>query len=111
MPVELAGRDPSTDVALLRAETGPQPDWPEAAAPAVGAFAFAVGRGADGPLAAFGIVAAAGPAWTSSGGGRIDARIRLSFAAAARASRAAPRSTPRAACSASPSPTRGAAAW
>ena len=33
----------------------------------------------DGPLAAFGIVASAGPAWTSAAGGRIDARLRLSF--------------------------------
>jgi S1-C subfamily serine protease len=76
---ELAGRDPSTDVALLRADTGPPPDWPEAATPAAGALALAVGRGGS-PLAAFGIVAEAGPAWTSSAGGRIDARIRLSFA-------------------------------
>ena len=37
---------------------------PAAAAPAAGALALAVGRGEDGPLAAFGIVAAAGPAWT-----------------------------------------------
>jgi S1-C subfamily serine protease len=80
VPAELAGRDPSTDVALLRAETGPQPDWPQAPTPAVGALALAVGRGREGPLAAFGVVAAAGPGWTSSRGGRIDARIRLSFA-------------------------------
>ena len=40
VPVELAGRDPSTDVALLRAETGPQPDWPAAEPPAVGALAL-----------------------------------------------------------------------
>jgi S1-C subfamily serine protease len=79
VPVELAGRDPSTDVALLRAETGPQPDWPASEPPAVGALAFAVGRGGDGPIAAFGIVAVAGPAWTSAAGGRIDARLRLSF--------------------------------
>jgi S1-C subfamily serine protease len=77
---ELVGRDPSTDVALLRAETGPQPDWPQAPVPPVGALALAVGRGADGPLAAFGMVGVAGPAWTSARGGRIDARIRLSFA-------------------------------
>jgi S1-C subfamily serine protease len=76
---ELAGRDPSTDVALLRAETGPLPDWPEAPTPAAGALALAIGRG-DGPLAASGIVAETGPAWTSAAGGRIDARIRLSFA-------------------------------
>jgi S1-C subfamily serine protease len=80
VPAELAGRDPSTDVALLRAETGPVPPWPEAATPAAGAVALAVGRGADGPRAAFGIVAEAGPAWTSAAGGRIDARLRLSFA-------------------------------
>jgi S1-C subfamily serine protease len=80
LPVELAGRDLSTDVALLRAATGPAPDWAAAETPGVGAIALAVGRGAEGPLAAFGIVAAAGPAWTSARGGRIDARIRLSFA-------------------------------
>ena len=79
VPVELAGRDPSTDVALLRAETGPQPDWPPAEAPAVGALALAVGRCGNGPIAAFGIVAVAGPAWTSAAGGRIDARLSLSF--------------------------------
>ncbi len=78
--VEVAGRDPSTDVALLRAETGAAEAWPAAGTPAVGALALAVGRGGHGPLAAFGIVAAAGPAWTSAGGGKIDARLRLSFA-------------------------------
>jgi S1-C subfamily serine protease len=79
VPAELAGRDPSTDVALLRAETGPLTGWPQAPTPAVGALALAVGRGGDGPLAAFGVVATSGPAWTSARGGRIDARIRLSF--------------------------------
>jgi len=80
LATELAGRDPSTDVALLRAETGPLPAWPDAAPPAVGALSLAVGRGPHGPLAAFGLVAEAGPSWMSAAGGRIDARIRLSFA-------------------------------
>ena len=66
-------------MALLRAETGPQPAWPAAEAAAVGALAWAVGRGAHGPLAGFGVVGEAGPAWTSAAGGRIDARIRLQF--------------------------------
>jgi S1-C subfamily serine protease len=77
---ELAGRDPSTDVALLRVATGPLPAWETAEAPPVGALALAVGRGAAGPIATFGAVAESGPAWTSSAGGRIDALIRLGFA-------------------------------
>ncbi len=77
--LELAGRDPSTDVALLRGATGPQAERPSAAAPVAGALVLAVGRGGDGPLAALGVVASMGPAWTSSAGGRIDARIGLSF--------------------------------
>jgi S1-C subfamily serine protease len=79
VPAELAGRDPSTDVALLTAETGPVEAPVAAAMPAAGALALAVGRGEDGPFAAFGIVASAGPGWTSAAGGRIDARIRLAF--------------------------------
>ena len=79
LATELAGRDPSTDVALLRAATGPVEPWPTAPAPRAGALALAVGRGPAGPLAAFGAVAEAGPAWTSSAGGTIDALIRLGF--------------------------------
>lgn len=78
VPAELTGRDPSTDVALLAAETGAATAPGAAALPGVGSLALAVGRG-DGPLAAFGIVAGVGPEWTSAAGGRIDARIGLSF--------------------------------
>ena len=78
-PAEIIGRDPSTDVALLRADTDPKVAWVAAERPAVGAFAWAVGRGADGPTAAFGAVSESGPAWTSSSGGRIDTRVRLQF--------------------------------
>ena len=75
---EVAGRDPSTDVALLRAETGAVEPWTHAT-PSIGALALVVGRQASGPLAAFGMVGLAGTAWTSMAGGRIDARIGLSF--------------------------------
>ena len=74
------GGTPPTDVALLRAATGPVTPGRPAPPPAAGALALAVGRGASGPLAAHGIVAEAGPAWTSSAGGAIDALVRLGFA-------------------------------
>lgn len=77
LPAEVAGRDPSTDVALLTAETGPIPAAAFAAAPAVGSLVLVVGRSCDGPLAALTIVSAVGPKWTSSTGGSIDALIRL----------------------------------
>jgi len=73
----LVGRDPSTDVALLRLATGEVPAWDAAGIPAVGALALAVGRGEAGPLSAFGIVGEAGPAWRSMRGGLIDARLVL----------------------------------
>jgi len=74
---EIAGRDPSTDVALLKVEPGAVPDLAPAEPPSVGALALVVGRGGDGPLAALAIIAAAGPAWTSAAGGRIDGLVRL----------------------------------
>lgn len=75
----LIGRDPSTDVALLKAETGAFEDWAAAAAPSAGSLAVAVGRGENGPIAAFGAVSEAGPAWRSMRGGLIDARLVLAL--------------------------------
>ena len=74
----IVGRDPSTDVALLQVEGGglapvPLHDVPQR----TGALAVAVGAGEAGPTAALGIVGAAGPAWQSMRGGRIDARLEL----------------------------------
>lgn len=86
---ELVGRDPSTDVALLRAQTGEFADWPAAPVPEVGAITLVVGRGTSSPLAALGMVAETGPAWQSMHGGRIDARIRLGLILSGRAEGAA----------------------
>ena len=75
----LAGRDPGTDVALLRAATGPVP--PPEAAPAEGLAAghlvLAIGRGEHGPLVAFGATAQVGGPWRSMRGGRLERRIQL----------------------------------
>ncbi len=76
--VTIVGRDPTTDIALLRVEGGgleavtfaPQP-------PRTGALALAVGASGGMTLAAFGAVASVGPSWRSMRGGEIDARIEL----------------------------------
>src|ERR1700730_5026047 len=75
---KLAGRDPSTNIAILR------PGEP-IAAPAIaageaqpGALALAVGAdGSGGASARLGLVNLAGPEWHSSRGGLIDRRIVL----------------------------------
>ncbi len=73
----IAGRDPTTDVALLKLETPTLADWTRAPTPAVGSIAMAAGRSEHSPLARFGLVAEIGPAWRSMRGGEIDARITL----------------------------------
>jgi S1-C subfamily serine protease len=75
----LAGRDASTDVAVLRF----QPDGLSAAATAdsaslrPGHVVLALGNHEGAPIASLGIVAIAGPAWHSLRGGTIDSLIRL----------------------------------
>jgi len=75
----LAGRDPTTDVAVLRF----QPDGLAVAATTAeaplrtGHVVVAVGNHDGAPLAALGIVALAGGAWHSLRGGTIDGLIRL----------------------------------
>ena len=85
-PARIVGRDPSTDVALLRIErTDLKKAPPTAAAPAAGALAVVAGAREGAAHAALGIVSFAGPQWRSLRGGVIDARIELD-AALARAS-------------------------
>jgi S1-C subfamily serine protease len=75
----LAGRDPTTDVALLRF----QPDGlaavqtADAASLRAGHVVLTVGNHQGAPVASLGIVAVAGGAWHSQRGGAIDSLIRL----------------------------------
>jgi S1-C subfamily serine protease len=77
----LVGRDPSTDVAVLRFQPDGLPTAASASASLrTGEAIFAVGSHEGTALAAFGIVALAGGAWRSSRGGTIDNFIRLDLA-------------------------------
>ena len=72
----VAGRDPTTDVAVLRV-TGADIAAPvAAAAPRPGQIVIGVGRVGREVVAALGSVAYVGEAWRSSQGGSIDAMIR-----------------------------------
>jgi S1-C subfamily serine protease len=74
----IAGRDPATDIALLRIEAGLPSPIAFAAEPArAGELVLAIGADHGEPVAAFGMVALTGPAWRSMRGGEIDARIEL----------------------------------
>jgi S1-C subfamily serine protease len=82
-PARVMGRDPSTDVALLRLERNDLPRAPSAAGvPAVGALAVVAGAREGAAAAALGIVSFVGPQWRSLRGGLIDARIELDAALA-----------------------------
>jgi S1-C subfamily serine protease len=78
----LAGRDPSTDVAVLRF----QPDGLAAATTAdaatlrTGHIVLAVGGHDGSPVASLGIVTFVGGAWQSVRGGAIDSLLRLDLA-------------------------------
>jgi S1-C subfamily serine protease len=75
----LAGRDSSTDVAVLRFQPDGLPAAPKADAASLrpGHIVLALGNHEGAPIASLGIVAIAGPAWHSLRGGTIDSLIRL----------------------------------
>lgn len=80
---KLAGRDPGTNVALLRLERAAQPPTLVHGDAQVGALALAYGAdGAGGVRARTGVVNTVGPQWTSSAGGRIDRYIVLDLSLA-----------------------------
>lgn len=74
----VAGRDPSTDLALLRVEKPGTPlEFAAADALRVGAIVLAVARDDDGDLAAsMGVISAVGGAWRTWHGGDIDRFVR-----------------------------------
>jgi S1-C subfamily serine protease len=79
VPATLAGRDPSTDIAVLRYEATPAPKAfatsPFATGLRAGHLAVAIGSAEGEAVATLGIVALAGGAWRSRLGGQIDARL------------------------------------
>jgi len=81
MSASVVGRDPTTDLALLRAaDPDSRPVRLEDSVPGTGALVVAVGSREGESVAALGMVASSGPGWRSLRGGDIDARIELDLA-------------------------------
>jgi S1-C subfamily serine protease len=78
LTAELAGRDPSTDIALFKVDMDQRP-FQASGEVQPGDFAVAVGRGSTSELVAAGFIAETGGEWQSSFGGKIDRKIRLGF--------------------------------
>jgi S1-C subfamily serine protease len=78
-----AGRDPGTNVALLRTAKPLATPGPQAAPdPRAGDLVLVLGSGGDAnPTVQLAVVSETGPAWHSAAGGRIDRLIRLDLRA------------------------------
>jgi S1-C subfamily serine protease len=83
---ELAGRDPGTDIAVLRVHGATAPVLIASPALRTGEIVLAVGRHEPGVLAAMGIVSTAGGSWRNWRGGQLDSLLRLDIGAYARSS-------------------------
>jgi S1-C subfamily serine protease len=84
VPGRAAGRDPSTNVVVIRLDRAVRAPVLSASIPQVGALVLAAGADtAGGPSARLGMVNAIGPEWHSLRGGRIEARIQLDIRLAA----------------------------
>jgi S1-C subfamily serine protease len=73
----VVGRDPTTDIALLRVDADLPPSPIDESPLAVGALVLAVGTEDGTSTAALGVVSRASGPWRSLRGGEIDARIEL----------------------------------
>src|SRR5262249_27306663 len=79
----LAGRDPGTNIAVLKLERALPGRLHEAAEPVAGSLALAFAADGHGGIAAhLGLVSSVRPEWRSRGGGRIDRRVALDVALA-----------------------------
>jgi len=77
VPATLAGRDPATNVAVLKLQAD-APALPTAEAGGVGELVLALGSDGGGTITArMGAIEVFGPAWESQRGGRIDRLLRL----------------------------------
>ena len=74
IPAALVGRDPTTDLAVLRAETSglSAPSWAGADDLRVGHLVLALGRPGNNVRATMGIVVALGKSWRTPSGGTLD---------------------------------------
>ena len=81
LPARVAGRDPTTDIALLQVERSDMATVPPALTTTqAGALVVAVGAERGVAVAALGLVAHVGGRWRSMRGGDIDQRIELDVA-------------------------------
>ena len=74
----LVGRDPSTDLAVLRAKAGSltPPAWSDAGSARVGHLVLAVGRPGHKAMATLGIISALGKGWRTPAGGQVDRYVQ-----------------------------------
>jgi S1-C subfamily serine protease len=75
---KIVGRDPSTDLAVLRADVSglAVPEWSDLAAVKVGHLVLGVLRPGRSVRATFGIVSAVGEEWRTPAGGRLDRYVQ-----------------------------------
>ncbi|HEY8446073.1 MAG TPA: trypsin-like peptidase domain-containing protein [Thermomicrobiales bacterium] len=82
VPATLIGRDPGSDVALLRAQvSGLTPPARSTATVRPGNLVLAVGRpGPSGPMASFGVISSVGGVWRTHRGSHVEGYIRADVA-------------------------------
>lgn len=82
LPASLVGRDPATDLAVLRVERQdlPAAAWLEASELRVGQWVMAVARPGRSTQTTSGVMSALGAAWRTGAGGQVDSYIQTDVA-------------------------------